>query len=304
MDRKIKIGTRTSELALWQATQVEQSLQKNGLETELVPMKNEGDIDLKTPLYKMGIQGVFTRYLDAALLAGKVDIVVHSMKDVPTILAEGISQAAVLQRGTPRDLLVYKKTAHFLDDFSSPCVIATGSVRRRAQWLHRYPKSTICGLRGSVNTRLRKVQENDWDGALFAQAGLERINIRPKNSLVLDWMLPAPAQGAILVVCRTKDADLRNICAAINDENSARCVKIERDFLKTLMGGCSTPISALAEIKEEKVLFEGNILTPDGAEKVAISKKVLLSDSNNLGILAAQELLDKGGQQIVEKMNI
>ncbi len=302
MKEQIRIGTRDSQLAMWQAGRVAGLLQQQGHEVQIIAVKSEGDLNLSTPLYEMGVEGVFTRYLDAAVLDGKVDIAVHSMKDVPTVMAEGLAQAAVLQRGPVKDLLVYKNQTAFLDDPSAASVIATGSVRRKAQWLHRYPNSIITGLRGNVNTRLRKLQENDWDGALFAAAGLERIRLRPDNAIALDWMLPAPAQGAILVVCQKDNKRLLQACNPLNDANTALCTKIERDFLRTLLGGCATPISALATVDGEDLRFKGNILTPDGKEIAAIEKSIPLTMSHELGLLAGGEILETGGREIINQL--
>lgn len=302
MKKEIRIGTRSSRLAVWQATQVAHTLQQNGYQTSIVPIKSEGDLDLQTPLYEMNVEGIFTRYLDAAVLTKKVDIAVHSMKDVPTTLARGLTQAAVLKRGPVRDLLLYKQSATFLNNPFVRCVIATGSVRRKAQWLHRYSNSVITGLRGNVNTRLRKLQENDWDGALFAEAGLTRIGLLPERFIPLDWMLSAPAQGAILLVCNKEDRESLEACTPMNDENTALCVRIERDFLRTLMGGCATPISALARIEGNNILFEGNVLTPDGKEKASITKKLILKNAANLGIKAGREILSKGGRRIIDQL--
>jgi hydroxymethylbilane synthase len=177
--------------------------------------------------------------------------------------------------------------------FTTPLTIATSSIRRKAQWLHRYPNHTIENLRGNINTRLRKVYESNWHGAIFAAAGLDRINLRPQNSIELDWMLPAPAQGAIMVVCRENDEYIFNVCQIFNHKHTELCTKIERDFLRKLLGGCSTPISALAEVKDEKVFFKGNICTTDGKEKIDIEKEVSIKNSNNLGIVAAEELLQQ-----------
>jgi hydroxymethylbilane synthase len=191
----IRIGTRESQLAVWQATQVKDLLAEHNYPAELVYIKSEGDIDLKTPLYEMGVQGIFTRSLDAALLNERIDVAVHSMKDVPTQLPNGLIQAAVLPRGPVEDLLVFKSNADFLNNKNDAATIATSSLRRKAQWLNRYPRHRIENLRGNVNTRLNKLQAKDWDAAIFAQAGLERIGLRPPNSMTIDWMLPAPAQG-------------------------------------------------------------------------------------------------------------
>ncbi len=311
MNKVIRIGTRESQLAVWQATRVQQLLQQHHISAELVYIKSEGDIDLQTPLYEMGVQGIFTKSLDIALLNNKIDIAVHSMKDVPVQLARGIVQAAVLGRANYKDLfvvngersMVNRETLQLGEPFTihhSPFTIATSSIRRKAQWLNRYPHHTIENLRGNVNTRLRKVAESNWQGAIFAAAGLERINLRPQNSIELDWMLPAPAQGAIMVVCREMDDFCLNACNTFNDEATALCTKIERDFLKKLLGGCSTPISALAEIAGEELIFKGNILSVDGKEKVEVEKRVNRKEALLLGYTVADEILNKGGDKIME----
>jgi hydroxymethylbilane synthase len=318
MAKVIRIGTRESQLAVWQATLVQQLLAKNNFESELIFIKSEGDIDLQTPLYAMGVQGVFTRSLDVALLANNIDIAVHSMKDVPTQLPKGIIQSAVLERASHKDILVFKGDRDFVDGqlsvvnndpansaqpftiHHSPFTIATSSVRRKAQWLNRYPGHSIENLRGNVNTRLRKVQESNWNGAIFAAAGLERIQLRPTNAIDLDWMLPAPAQGAIMVVCRESDEYSLAACQYFNHSETALCTTIERDFLRTLLGGCSTPISALAQVKGDQLYFSGNILSVDGKEKVAIEKTMNSNAAAMLGIIAGEEILNKGGDKIAD----
>ena len=309
MNKLIRIGTRESQLAVWQATHVQQLLSKNGSNSELIFIKSEGDINLQTPLYEMGVQGIFTKSLDIALLNNTIDIAVHSMKDVPTQLATGIIQSAVLKRASYKDIFVFKNPSIVADwklsddtlltKLDTIGIIATSSIRRKAQWLNRYPNHTIENLRGNVNTRLRKVQENNWNGAIFAAAGLERMDLRPENSVDLDWMLPAPAQGAIMVVCREDDAISLNACKVFNDVETAICTKIERDFLRTLLGGCSTPISALAQIIEGQIYFKGNILSVDGKEKVDIEKNITLNNSEDAGSFVAKELLQMGADKIV-----
>lgn len=296
MNSVIRIGTRESQLALWQANQVKDLLEQHGHAAELVTVKSDGDIDLKTPLYEMGVQGIFTRSLDIALIDNRIDIAVHSMKDVPTRLPMGIMQASVLERGPVSDLLVFRTDSNFLNhEFA---VIATSSIRRKAQWLNRYPLHELVNLRGNVNTRLQKLKVSDWDGAIFAQAGLERINVRPENSMVLDWMLPAPAQGAIMVVCRKNDEAIFEACSKFNHAHTSLSTAVEREFLRTLEGGCSTPVSALATISGDELVFEGSILSVDGSQKAEVHKKVPLSDSRNVGVLAANELLVTGGREI------
>jgi hydroxymethylbilane synthase len=333
MGKRIRIGTRDSQLAIWQATQVKNLLAQYDFDAELIYIKSEGDMDVITPLYEMGVQGVFTRSLDSALLSDQIDVAVHSMKDVPTQLAKGIVQAAVLKRGSYKDVLVPhpdianihailslgetekttisitkagSRTSEIVNTVSHSAgqqinaVIATSSVRRKAQWLHRYPHHQLETLRGNVNTRLRKLKESKWHGAIFAAAGLERIQLLPENSIELDWMLPAPAQGAIMVVCRETDAFCLQACAFFNDADTALCTKIERDFLKTLLGGCFTPISALATIVNDEIHFSGNILSPDGKQIAECTAMDTLLSAENLGVRAAESLLKNGGQAIAE----
>ena len=305
MERVIRIGTRESQLAVWQATLVQDLLKENGYAAELVYIKSEGDIDLVTPLYEMGVQGVFTRSLDLALLNDRIDIAVHSMKDVPTQLPKGIIQSAVLKRASYKDILVVNGelsvvSSESLTSNNSPLTIGTSSIRRKAQWLHRYPNHIIENLRGNVNTRLRKVAESNWHGAIFAAAGLERIHLRPENSIDLDWMLPAPSQGAIMVVSRERDAFSFDACQHFNDINTALCTKIERDFLRVLLGGCSTPISALAEVKYNAIHFRCNVVAIDGSAKAEIEQTITFEEAENGGALAANSLLEQGGQVIID----
>ena len=179
MSKIIKIGTRDSELALWQANTVQKKLNDLGYKTEIIAVKAQGDILLDKPLYELGITGIFTKTLDIAMINGQVDIAVHSMKDVPTALPIGIVQAAVLERANEKDLLVFKNNLDFLD---SDGRIATGSLRRQAQWLHKYPNHKVVDFRGNVNLRMQKLNESDWNGAIFAAAGLERIGLTPTLS--------------------------------------------------------------------------------------------------------------------------
>jgi len=317
MKRPLKIGTRESELAIWQASLVQTLLKKKSVESELIFIKSEGDLDTKTPLYELGVQGIFTKTLDAALLDNRIDIAVHSMKDVPTQPAAGTTLAAVLKRASYKDILVFKGDKNQFENelnntersssnnqFSS-LTIATSSIRRKAQWLHRFQNDTIENLRGNVNTRLRKLEENNWNGAIFAAAGLERINLRPSNSIDLDWMLPAPAQGAITIACRENDEATFETVHLLNDEATEACTKIERDFLRTLLGGCSTPISALAVLANDKIIFKGNVCSVDGKEKFEIQKERSLENKNELGVIAANEILEneKGKQIIFEIRN-
>jgi len=266
----IRIGTRDSELALWQAKTVQNQLKTLGYPTEIVSTKSHGDIELSKPLYEMGVTGIFTKALDIALLNSEIDIAVHSMKDVPTALPEGIVVGAVLKRGNPHDVLVYKGDLSFLE--AEIATIATSSLRRKAQWLHRYPHHKIENLRGNVNTRLQKLTDNSWNGAIFAAAGLERINKLPEKHLVLDWMLPAPAQGAIVVVVREDNVALQKKLLPLHDDYTYIATQLERDFLRALEGGCTAPIGAFAEFKDEKLYFKGGLWSEDGKESSVIDE--------------------------------
>lgn len=339
----VKIGTRDSPLAQWQSKQVKQLLQYKNIESELVLIKSEGDLNLTTPLYEMGVQGIFTKTLDAALLNNRIDIAVHSYKDIPTKLAKGLVIAAVLKRGNPQDVLVVNRervftkeelsfdgikeskndvgeslvTTSLMNNFFSDkakgnnlsnnffpkFIVATSSARRKAQLLHRFGSAQIENLRGNVNNRLKKVNNSQWHGAVFAAAGLERLGFGHLHIIELDWMLPAPAQGAIAIVCRENDTDALSYCAALNDFDTQICTQVEKDFLQILMGGCSTPIGAYTVLQNNEIIFKGNILSPDGVKKVEVEIKRNIEEYKNIGALAAEEILNKGGQEIVDGFN-
>ena len=300
MSKTIRIGTRDSELALWQAHTVEKKLNNLGYATEIVAVKSTGDLILDVPLYELGITGIFTKTLDIAMIRGEVDIAVHSMKDVPTALPKGIVQAAVLERADSRDILVHKGNTNFFIDAAT---IATGSLRRQAQWLNRYPNHNVVDLRGNVNTRLKKLEDNDWEGAVFAAAGLERINLTPANHIMLDWMIPAPAQGAMLVVAMENDPFCREALAQLNHKPTELATFIERQFLKKLEGGCTAPIGALATYIDDEVRFEGVLLSIDGSEKLYIEKVIALTDDiANFGNACAEEILQNGGAELMEQI--
>lgn len=312
----VKIGTRESELAVWQAKKVQSLLAAQNVSSELVFIKSEGDINLTVPLYEMGVQGIFTKALDIALLEKKIDIAVHSYKDVPTQLAKGLKTAAILKRDSYKDILVFKPGENSgnrasigftnnewsLNDAvkSSNFTVATSSIRRKAQWLNRFPQHSIENLRGNVNSRLRKLGESKWNGAIFAAAGLERISVRPEDSIDLDWMLPAPAQGTIAIVARENDNDLLVECARLNHEHTDICTRVERDFLRALAGGCSTPISALAQVKSDRLVLKASLLSIDGSIKIETETEGDWRVSERMGADAAQEILNKGGVPVIE----
>ena len=300
MPKIIRIGTRDSELALWQAKTVQRQLEHLGHKTQLVPVKSEGDIVLNKPIYELGITGVFTKVLDIALLNNTIDIAVHSLKDVPTELPKGIVQAAVLKRGNVKDVLVYKKNEEFLSQ--KEAIIATGSLRRKAQWLNRYPTHTLVDLRGNVNTRLQKLKDNDWNGAVFAAAGLGRIGLTPEETIPLDWMIPAPAQGAVMVTALSQDEEILAICKEINHEETEICTSIERQFLRLLEGGCSAPIGALALIKDEEVHFHGILLSLDGSKKIEIKRVEKLGRHHQIPKYCSDFIIERGGKRLMDAL--
>jgi len=301
VDKVIRIGTRDSELALWQAHTVQKQINDLGYKTAIIAVKAQGDIMLDKPLYELGITGIFTKTLDIAMLNGTIDIAVHSMKDVPTALPHGIVQAAVLERANYLDLLIHKGNLDFLNGDG---MIATGSLRRQAQWFSKYPSHKVVDLRGNVNTRMKKLHDNSWNGAIFAAAGLERINLKPENFLNLDWMIPAPAQGAMVVLAMENDSFCREVIAKMNHKETDICTKIERDFLRTLEGGCTAPIGAFATIKGDQIELEGILLSIDGQTKIEIKKQTTRSDYQNFGVLCAKEVLENGGIELMQSIKI
>jgi len=298
LSKVIRIGTRDSELALWQAKTVQQKLSDLGYESELLPVKSTGDLILDKPLYELGITGVFTKTLDIAMINGQVDIAVHSMKDVPTLLPKGIVEAAVLERAQTQDILVHKGYKPSVE----VATIATGSLRRQAQWLHKYPNHKMVDLRGNVNTRMQKLEDNDWQGAIFAKAGLARIGLTPEETIDLDWMIPAPAQGAMLVVAMEKDVFCREALAKLNDSATEKCVHIERDFLRKLEGGCTAPIGALATVSGDVVKFEGALFSLDGKQKLSITRECSIGQLNGVGEKYGEELLGNGGKELMKEI--
>ncbi|PRP67832.1 hydroxymethylbilane synthase [Nonlabens agnitus] len=306
MTKQIRIGTRDSELAMWQARTVQNELESRGHQTLLVPVKSQGDLNLDEPLYEMGITGIFTKTLDVALVKGEIDIAVHSLKDVPTQLPKGMIQAAVLERADQRDILVYKSTFNPDDHMT----IATGSLRRKSQWLNMYPLHKVVDLRGNVNTRLAKLQNNtDWHAAIFAKAGLERINIlknlRGSYSLEyshLDSFIPAPAQGAMMVAAMKENTDVVDAVAQLNHLDTQKCVDVERFFLRRLEGGCTAPIGAYAVIKQGRLHFTGCLLSLDGKQRIqttGISESLDWHDLEEFAFAKAEHILNNGGLKLM-----
>lgn len=296
----IRIGTRKSPLAIWQAELVADKLKDKNIQTEIVPITSEGDINLKQPIYQIGISGVFTRSLDIALLNNQIDIAVHSLKDVPTLLPEGIELISFLERGNPYDILVYKSDDSFDKDKRT---IGTGSLRRKSFWLNKFPQDSVENLRGNVQLRLQKLIESDWDGAIFAYAGLDRSEILDElgskglKYKILEWMISAPSQGIIGITARTGFQ-----MPDISDENSAICAKIERQFLNVLEGGCTAPIGAYAESANEEIIFKGAILSLDGKELISVEETFQKAEYENKGKELADKCLNNGAKELIREI--
>ena len=298
----LKIGTRKSTLAVWQAEQVQNAMQEAGQPAELVKVSSSGDQDTSTPLHQFGTTGIFTKVLDDALRDRTADIAVHSLKDYPTTIPDDLFLAAVLPRGPYQDVLVYKNDADFLQDPESEAVIASGSIRRRAQWKARYPHHELVDIRGNVQTRLRKLEENDWDGVIFAKAGLERIGLLPEKHLALDWMIPAPAQGVVGIMCRKEDVETFEFLKTINNEETFMRSRIERQFLNKVEGGCSAPVGAFTTIANRNISLRAGVFDLDGQNNATTEKEVALPEAMNLGREAAEEVLAKGGKEIMKRI--
>jgi hydroxymethylbilane synthase len=297
----LKIGTRDSPLALWQAEKVKNLLAANGIETELVFIKSKGDLNTSLPLHQLGTVGVFTKALDEALLSGEIDIAVHSCKDLPTDEPRGIHYAAYLRRDAHLDILVTKNEESNIPE--GEIHIATGSIRRKAQWKNRFPNHRIDNIRGNVNTRLGKLNDNsNWFGAIFAMAGLQRLEMNDLNIIRLDWMIPAPAQGVIAACCRENDTETEKLLRIVNHRETEITSLVERQFLNVLEGGCSAPIGAFARIEDGEIHFEGVLLDEAGTKKIPQKGACPLNDFEDFGKHMAEEVLARGGEEIIQEL--
>lgn len=295
----IRIGTRSSALARYQAQLVYNKLKEKGVNSTIVEINSDGDADTVTPLYELGIQGIFTRTLDVALLEKRIDIAVHSAKDIPTVQAKGLQLAAVLERSTPFDCIVLPHENE-TDEIPADGVIATSSLRRKLQWLDRYPRYRIENLRGNIQTRLQKLDASSWQGAIFAQTALERLEIATHQFHTLTWMVPAPAQGAIGIMNRLDDAEITQICRAINHRETEICITAEREFLSRLHGGCAVPIAAHAQRKDEKLIFRANVMSLDAKRKIDFCLELDWNNAEDAGRLASEEALRLGVEPMIK----
>lgn len=301
------IGSRGSPLALWQAEHVRALLLDahgpDGPKVELKVITTSGDRIQDQPLRELGGKGLFTKEIDAALLRGDIALAVHSMKDLPTELPEGTCIAAVLPRHEVRDAFISHE-AGSLEALPAGAVVGTASLRRQAQVRRIRPDLRVTDFRGNVETRLRKLERGEADATLLSMAGLDRLGLADRATAVLstDHMLPAVAQGAIGVACRSDDAETRALLAPLNDPAAETSVACERAFLTKLDGSCRTPIAGLAEIADGALRFRGMILTPDGGEWHEIEMTGKAEDAWRIGQDAGDDLLTRAGPHFLAKL--
>ncbi len=298
--RSIKIGTRNSPLALWQAREVARNLQNKNYKTDITPILSSGDKNLTEPLYAMGITGIFTKDLDIALLNHEVDIAVHSLKDIPTQLPENIEIIAVLKRDYPEDVLVRKSTSKNKEFHELK--IATSSLRRRAFWAKYYPETEFFDIRGNVQTRLQKLEDQNFDATLFSLAAIERMGLDVPYEH-LSMMISAPAQGVVAICARADDHELKEIFQSVNHRETRICIEIERNFLRALEGGCTAPIGAFAEINEHnEVRFIGRLCSLDGKECLEIDEIFTWNAEEDFGAQLADKILEDGGRELMQEI--
>ncbi len=298
----VKIGSRDSELATWQAKEVQTRLASKHISSEIVFIKSHGDLVQDKPLSELGTVGVFTKVLDDALLAGEIDIAVHSCKDLPTQLPTGICLASFLEREDHRDVLVSNQAMDFSANRTMEYIFATGSVRRKAQLLAQFPNATVVGLRGNVPTRLQKLKNNTWHAAVFALAGLKRLAISPQYMYIADFMVSAPAQGIVAIACREEDEQVYEHLRLINQSTSERAAQIEREFLQLMEGGCISPIGAYASILEDSIDFTCSVLSVDGKESVSVHINHPLEEWQNIAQIAFEQACKEGAKSIIDQI--
>jgi hydroxymethylbilane synthase len=302
--KPLRIGTRGSPLALWQARHVAELLRGVVLERpiELVEIETVGDQVRDVPLVLLGGDGAFTKAIQQALLDRRVDVAVHSLKDLPTFRVEGLMLAAVPKRGPTGDAFVSRKHRAFVE-LPAGAVVATSSLRRRAQLLQRRPELNLTDMRGNVETRLRKLVEQDLDGIILAQAGLVRLGLADQITEVLDatWMFPAVGQGALGLECRCDDDATRVIVDRLNDATTRWAVLAERAMLRGLGGGCQVPIGAVTKITEGDLTLRGVVLPPDGSQRVEAEIVGPMEQAESLGQELADRLRARGAGELLKE---
>jgi hydroxymethylbilane synthase len=301
----LKIATRQSPLALWQAEHIRSRLEAlhPALKVELVTFVTQGDKILDTPLAKIGGKGLFVKELEAALLDGRADLAVHSMKDVPMALPEGLELAVICEREDPLDAFVSNTYANF-DDLPQGAKVGTSSLRRKCQILKQRPDLDIIDLRGNVGTRLSKLDAGDYDAIILASAGLKRLGLaeRIRHTLAPDVSLPAVGQGALGLECRSNDQAVLDLIQPLSDATTEACVRAERAFNAYLEGGCQVPIAGYATLNEGQLSIEGRVGSVDGATLLKAKLKGEAADAEHLGVVLAQDLLSQGAGDLLKAL--
>lgn len=302
LDNVLRIATRQSPLALWQAQYVKERLEANhpGLTVELVPMVTRGDVILDTPLAKVGGKGLFVKELELALLENRADIAVHSMKDVPVDFPEGLGLSTICERDDPRDAFV-SNSYNSLDELPAGSIVGTSSLRRQCQLAAQRPDLVIRSLRGNVGTRLSKLDNGEYDAIILAVAGLKRLGLgeRVRVALSPETSLPAVGQGAVGIECRLDDAHTRALLQPLNHADTAVRVKAERAMNTRLEGGCQVPIGSYAELVDGEIWLRALVGAPDGSTMVRGERRGNPADAEQLGISLAEELLNNGARAIL-----
>jgi hydroxymethylbilane synthase len=303
--RILRVGSRGSELALTQTRRVIAGLQKKepALRVEIEIIRTKGDIIKDVPLTRVGDRGLFIKEIETALLEKRIDFAVHSMKDVPSQIPDGLILAVTTERLDPSDVLITRKV-RCLGDLPQNATLATGSLRRRSQALAHRPDLQIVELRGNVTTRIAKFEKSSWDAVILAGAGLERLSISPPVAAKIptEQMLPAVGQGALALETRSDDQDVIGRLLGLEHPPTAVAVRAERAFLRRLEGGCQVPIAALGTIRDNNHLaLEGYIGTIDGTRFIRKRSEAPTSDAERLGTTLAEEILGEGGAEILEE---
>ncbi|GHA61249.1 hydroxymethylbilane synthase [Photobacterium aphoticum] len=304
-DTPIRIATRKSPLAMWQAEFVKDALEKAhpGLVVELVPMVTKGDIILDTPLAKVGGKGLFVKELEVAMLEGRADIAVHSMKDVPVEFPEGLGLVTICEREDPRDAFVSNQYES-IEQLPAGAVVGTSSLRRQCQLRAQRPDLIVKDLRGNVNTRLSKLDNGEYDAIILACAGLMRLKMhdRIRCAIAPETSLPAVGQGAVGIECRLDDTRVRGLLAALNHDDTATRVLCERAMNNRLQGGCQVPIGSYAELQGDQIWLRALVGEPDGSKIVAGEIRGAQADAEALGVQLADQLLADGAKQILDTL--
>jgi hydroxymethylbilane synthase len=297
----LRLGTRKSKLALWQANFVKEKLEALGCKVELVPITTTGDKILDAPLAKIGGKGLFVKEIENALLAGEIDLAVHSLKDVPMIIPEGLTLSAITEREEPYDVLI-SRNGKKLEELPSGAVVGTSSLRRQVQIKRRRRDLRVEILRGNVDTRLRKLKEGLYDAIVLAYAGVKRMGFSGEISQVLEDFIPAVGQGSLAIETRAEDERVINFVKVLNHEESWLRAVCERAFLRELQGGCQVPIGAYAWIEGDRIKIKGFISDLEGERFLEGNEEGGLQEAEEVGKRLAQRLLREGGEEILREI--